>query len=75
MEDLKMKKFVDGLRLDIKKDVKLHEPTTYAAALKKAFVSEAATNEINGDIQTKPTGDRRDNFREHIPHKQKVVNS
>lgn len=31
-------------RADIKKDVRLHEPTTCAKALRKAFVSEAIDN-------------------------------
>ena len=35
----KLGRFVNGLRPDIK-DVKLHEPTTYVEALRKALVSE-----------------------------------
>lgn len=39
-EKLKLGKFINGLQADIKKVVRLNEPTTYVAALKKAFVSE-----------------------------------
>ena len=38
MEGEKMERFVNGLRPDIWKDVKLHEPKTYVEALRKAFV-------------------------------------
>lgn len=37
-EETKLERFVTGLRPDIKKDMKLHEPTTCAEALGKSCV-------------------------------------
>jgi hypothetical protein len=36
-DDMKWNKFIEGLRPDIKKDVKLGEPATFAAAFKKSL--------------------------------------
>lgn len=44
----RMKKFIDGLWPNIRNDVRLYKPTTIAAALKKAFVSEEAILDKEG---------------------------
>lgn len=44
----RMKKFIDGLWPNIRNDVRLYTPTTIAAALKKAFVSEEAILDKEG---------------------------
>ncbi|KAJ8640525.1 hypothetical protein MRB53_017219 [Persea americana] len=58
-----MERFVNGLRFDIKKDVKLHEPKTYAEALRKAFVSEEAIEDIKRETQMMSTESKADNLR------------
>lgn len=47
-ESKRMKKFIDGLWPNIRNDVRLYEPTTFAAALKKAFVLEEAILDKEG---------------------------
>lgn len=46
-----LERFVAGLRQDIKKDVKPHESMTYIEALRKAFVSKEAIEDIKRETQ------------------------
>lgn len=72
-DEMKRNKFIKGLRPDIKKDVKLGDPATFAAALKRAFVSEEVseetTDEMNGTLSARTAGTKRDYQGNHAPQK------
>lgn len=59
-DELERNEFIEGLWPDIKKDVKLGDLATHAAAVKSAFVSEETTDEINGVLPPKPARNKRD---------------
>ncbi|KAJ8621066.1 hypothetical protein MRB53_029595 [Persea americana] len=66
-EEEKMERFVNGLRFDIKKDVKLHEPKTNAEALRTMFVSEEAIEDIKIETQMMSTESKADNLKHQSP--------
>ena len=73
MQREKLKRFVNGLRPDIMKDVKLHEPTTYTEALRKDFVSEEAIEDIKRETQLVSVEGKPDNLKHQASHKKQKI--
>lgn len=73
MEKMKKDRFIEGLRPNLRKDVRFHAPKTYRKALKKAFVSEQASVGLNENDQPKPSGNKKGNFKSQAhPKRQKT---
>ena len=65
----RLERFVNGLRQDIKKDVKLYESKTYAEALRKAFVSKVTIGDIKRETQQVSADGKLDNLKHQFSHK------
>lgn len=50
-KELKKDRFIEGLRPDIRKDIRTHEPKMHAKALRKGFVAKESNRVIHGNTQ------------------------